>query len=192
MRKHMLLGAAAVTAVMLALGTTADAQRGGRGRGGPVGGDATVADAQPRGERRPGRAAGPGRGAVGAPESRLARHLDLSTEQQEAIGAILRSTRDETAPIADRLRLVQRDLHRSVFADAPDEAAVQALSAEAATLQKQLADLRLKAQVAVAAELTETQREQMRTSPRGPGRFGRFGRAGPARPDAGPGRGARG
>jgi Spy/CpxP family protein refolding chaperone len=179
MRKHILLGGAAVVAVVLSLGTAADAQRGG-GRG-PAAGEPGVTGAQPRG----------GRGQLAAPEARLARQLDLTAEQREAVGAILRASRDRTAPLVDQLRLAQQNLRRAVFADTRDEAAVAALSNEVASLQQQIADLRLEAQAGVSAELTEEQRIRMRAAPargRGPMGIG-AGLGGPAGHPNGPGAG---
>ena len=193
MRKHILLSGVAVTALVVALGTAAAAQRGGaRGPGAPAGDGAAVSDAQSPGAR-PGR--GFGRGGNAAPEARLARRLDLSAEQREAIGAILRTSRDQTAPVAEELRAAHHNLRQAIFADTPDATAVEGLQAQVTALQQRVADLRLQAQTSIAAELTDAQRaEWLATPERGGGRFGALGRrVGPGGPGGpGEGRGPRG
>jgi Spy/CpxP family protein refolding chaperone len=154
------------------MGPGAGVGRQGRGRGGPGG-------MSPRGpDQRPVR--GP--------------RLDLTEEQRTSIEALQRTMRDQTAGAEDELELARRTLHREVFADKRDNARISNLTAKVASLEKQLADLRLKTQTAVADLLTPAQREAMRLSGHGAGRGMRSGRGmgGPARGMGGPGRGRAG
>ena len=161
MRRSILvsLGAATVAAVFLATGTSVDAQRVGARGGGPDGPRPVFANAQVR---------------RGNP-ARRADRLDLTTEQRAAIAGIYQESRDVIAPLVDERRLAENNLQRAIFADSPDPGAVDTVSAQVAALHQQIAEARVRARVAVAAELTEEQRAKMRMVP---GRAGRVGTGG--------------
>ena len=151
MRRSILvsLGAATVAAVFLTTGASVDAQRVGPRGTGPDGRRAVVANAHVR---------------RGSP-ARRADRLDLTTEQRAAIAGINQESRDMIAPLVDELRLAENNLQRAIFAASPDPGAVETFSAQVAGLHQQIADARVRARVAVAAELTEAQRATMRTTP---------------------------
>lgn len=113
--------------------------------------------------------------------------LDLTADQRTTIQAIERTARDQSAALSDELEFTQRTLRREVFADARNAATVQTLASKIATLEKQLFDLRVKTDVAVADVLTPTQRERMRIHGGRTGQPGFGGRGrGPGRSGAGP------
>ena len=164
--------------------------QGPRGRGaGPMGGPRAGARPGGPGDMGPGEAQRQGRG----PAMRAGRGggpaglLDLTADQRTAIQAIERSARDQSAALADELEFTRRTLRREVFADARNAATVQTLASKIATLEKQLFDLRVKSDVAVADVLTATQRERMRIQGGRTGQPGFGGRGrGPGRSGAGP------
>ena len=129
---------------------------------------------QQRGGRGPGgrgmRMGSPGSGGrFGGPFA----GLNLTEEQQKKIAELQRAGREQAAPVEQELQTTQRTLHRELFADTRDAAKISDLSAKAATLQKQLADLHVKTTTAVADVLTADQRATMRERERpagGPGR----------------------
>ena len=167
MRRSILvsLGAATVAAVFLATGAAVDAQRVGQSGGGPEGRQPAFANAQ---ARRGGQARGVRQGRRDGP-ARRADRLDLTTEQRDAVAVINQESRDVIAPLAEELRLAENNLQRAIFADSPDLGAVETLSAQVAGLHQQMAEARVRARVAVAAELTEEQRTKMRIATgRGP------------------------
>ena len=88
--------------------------------------------------------------------------LDLTDDQQKSIQTLERATRDQAAGISDELDLAQKTLNREVFADKRDAAKLTALATKIATLQKQLLDLHVKTQTAIADLFTPNQRETMR------------------------------
>jgi Spy/CpxP family protein refolding chaperone len=181
MRRLIILSSSVAVAALLGI-TVLDAQRP---RGGdPAGRQAAVdqrGDRQGpasmrggRGDR--GRMAGPagqaGRrgGPAFGPGLRLGPGLELTDEQREAVQAAERSARDASAPVADELQVARRALHRAVFADTRDDAAVGELAAKVAALENQLAALHLTSQVALADLLTDEQKQAVRTrTGRGPG-----------------------
>jgi Spy/CpxP family protein refolding chaperone len=113
--------------------------------------------------------------------------FDLTADQRTAIQAIERTARDQSAAVSDELEFARRALRREVFADARNAGTVQTLASKIATLEKQLFDLRLKTDVAVADVLTPTQRERMRIQGGRTGQPGFGGRGrGPGRSGAGP------
>jgi Spy/CpxP family protein refolding chaperone len=113
--------------------------------------------------------------------------FDLTDDQRTAIQAIERTARDRSAALSDEVEFTRRTLRREVFADARNAATVQTLASKIATLEKQLLDLRLEADVAVADVLTPTQRERMRIQGGHTGQPGFGGRGrGPGRSGAGP------
>jgi len=139
--------------------------------------------AAPRGRGGPGGGPGLGRGlGFGA-------GLELTDEQREAIQDLHVAARDESAETVDALQTAERALHRAVFADERDEAEVAELTSQVAALRQQLADARLKTQLAVADLLTAEQKELVRTRPRGRGPGVGQGRGQGRGPGLGQGRG---
>jgi Spy/CpxP family protein refolding chaperone len=124
----------------------------GRGMGGPGRGMALGQ----------GRGFGPGRGAGMGLGPGLAAVLDLTDDQRNAIQTLQRGTRDQAAGISDELELTRKTLQRELFADKRDAAKVATLATKVAALEKQLLDLHVKTQGAVADLLTPNQRETMR------------------------------
>jgi len=114
----------------------------------------------------------------------MGRNLDLTAEQRTAMQAIRGEAREKVGPVARELREVQTELRRAVFADTQDAAAVASLTARAAELRAQMAEVRTGTAAAIAGLLTPEQREQVRD---GSGRRPGGGRGGPGQ---GPGRGA--
>jgi Spy/CpxP family protein refolding chaperone len=194
MRKHSILNSLAVAALTLAMAGTANAQGfGGRGRGNPGGasgvagpgrnvpgvpsGPAVGGQRRGGGPGQPGqpggrRGGGPGVGR-GEVRNRIANALDLTDEQKVTIAALRAKAKDDAAPIVDRLRLAQRELHRAIFADKSDTAVLKKMAADLTTLRQQLAEKRIDGQKAFAAALTPEQRLKLRT---GAGEIRRRGR----------------
>lgn len=197
MRKRLVLTATAAVAV-LAAAAVVNAQRPGRaGQAGPT--PPPAAQAVRGGGPGQGRAMGPGRAMARGPAKvragraqAFARRLDLTADQKTKIEDILRGARDQAAPLADQLALAHKDLHRATFADKADAGAVTNLTNKVAGLEKQLLDVRVKAETAVSGVLTDKQREMVRIDGRfvagalGPMRGGP-GRGGPGRGGPGPG-----
>lgn len=180
MRKIIILTSGVAAALVLGV-TVVDAQR-------PRGADRPDRPAvAQRGERGPAFAQGGrfGRGGPGLQGRRgggpafggilgAARGLELTDDQRASIDDVARGTRDQAAPVADELQVARRALHRAVFADARDEAEVNELAAQVASLEQQLHAIHLKAELAAADVLTPDQKEIVRTRPqRGPGGRGR-------------------
>ncbi len=105
--------------------------------------------------------------------------LDLTADQRGKINELTRAGRDQAAPLEDELEFTRKTLHRELFADKRDAAKITTLTARAASLQKQLADLNVKTMTAVADVLTAEQRETMRLRD---GRAGMGRESGPFRP----------
>lgn len=93
--------------------------------------------------------------------------LGLNAEQRQKAQDLQRAMRDQTGPILDELRFTRRALHRELYADKRDNAKITALAARVASLEKQLADIRIKQATALSDLLTPRQRETMRIG-RGP------------------------
>ena len=191
MRKSILLGAVSVVGLTLAAIAPLAGQAPGRGT--PGNGPAVAAPgpgqndpAIGRGGRRgveggrfggrPGGGPGNGRGVA---RGRTAEALGLTDDQKAATAQLRLKSRDEIAPLVDRLRLARRELHRAVFADQADAAATKKLSAEVAALGQQIEQKRLESQKAFAALLTADQRLKLRAGVGGPEAGGRGRRGGP-------------
>jgi Spy/CpxP family protein refolding chaperone len=192
MRKRLVtIGAACVLALS---GIAAvSAQRGGPGAGRPEGAPPQGAQA-PDGERRggPGGPAQRGGPGIAGPRSMFGPGIDLTDAQLEKLTAIMRTARDQSAPLRDELEFTRRTLHRESFADKRDASKIALLSSKVVDLEKQLLDLNVKSQASIADLLTPEQRSSVRASgaafgamgPGGPGRMvggGRGGRQGGGR-----------
>ena len=190
MRKSILF-----SAVLLAgLSLTAVAPLAGQGPGRGTPGPAVNAPGPGPNDPAPGRGgrrgfaggrvggrpdAGPAENGRGVARGRMADALGLPNDQQAAAVQLGLKTRDDIAPLADKLRLARRELRRAVFADKADAATTRKLASEVAALGQQIAQKRLDTERAFAALLTDEQRLKLRTGiggadgrGRGPGRRG--------------------
>lgn len=144
-------------------------------------------------------AQGPGQGAgMGARKGagkgegfrleRLAAHLDLTAEQQEAIGSLHEQNRTQAIPLRKKMMRLRNELKGEMLKDSPSSKTVLSLNEKIGQLKTQLKANRLKTQLAVREQLTPEQRDQMLLmkdhGPRGDrrshghgakGRDGRFG-----------------
>jgi Spy/CpxP family protein refolding chaperone len=177
MRKRLVLISTAAVA-LLAAAAVVNAQRpGGPGQTGPTPPPAQIMRGGGPGQ---GRAVGPGRamartlllGRAGRLQA-LGRRLDLTADQRTKIEDIVRGARDQAAPLVDQLELARKDLHRAAFADKAEASAVTNLTNKVAGLEKQVLEVRVKAETAVSSVLTDKQRETVRIDGRflagGPG-----------------------
>jgi Spy/CpxP family protein refolding chaperone len=87
--------------------------------------------------------------------------LDLTTDQKTAIASLRAKAREETTPLVQELRTVQRDLRQQVRGGTANDEAAKALAARAVTLRQQLADARTKTREAIAGQLTDEQRAKL-------------------------------
>ncbi len=131
------------------------------------------------------RGAGPAAPGVGRGRGAGLAALGLTEDQRVTIVELQRGVRDQIAPLQDELEFTRKTLHRELFADERDDAKIAKLSAAVAGLEKQLADVHLKAATSMADVLTAKQRETMRlregrgrgrVAGRGPGGGGMAGR----------------
>lgn len=161
------------------------AMQGGAGPGGPGGPGQGVRGLGPagagndqnvgRGMGGRGRGMGPGRGMGMGPGAGpggrglgdvglgpAIRQLDLTADQRTAFETLERAARDQSGAIDSELAFTRTSLHRELFADKRDAARVTALTTKISALEKQLFDIRVKNQAAVADLLTPAQRETVR------------------------------
>jgi Spy/CpxP family protein refolding chaperone len=96
--------------------------------------------------------------------------LALTEDQQTKMQSLHQAQRTEVSGVADELTAARRDLRAETFADARDNAKIVALAAKVSTLEKQLLDLQVRHQTAVADLLTPEQRARLRAAPAGSGR----------------------
>lgn len=144
----------------------------------------TWSGAQPSGEPRAGRPAGPGFGRAGMA---LLRGADLSEQQQTEIKAIRDAARERQAgPPADAV--LRRQLDAEVFADAPDAQKIAAFQEQLIRAQAERVAKEIETTLKIAQVLTAEQRAKIRerlaqpssSAFRGPARLGpgRTGRRG--------------
>lgn len=174
MKKQILTGrrvlaAATMVAALAAGGLTATAQDDIRPEDGPA--VALAADDDDF-------AFGPGGGRFGG---RMARQLDLSDAQRDAIAKIHQAGRERDLPLRKQARLLRHELQGEMMKDAPSEKAVLALAAKISDVRAQLQAGRLKDRLAVRAQLTDEQRDRMLAA--GGPRGGRHGMRGGMRGD---------
>lgn len=138
---------------------------------------------------------GPGGGRFG---DRMARRLDLSDAQREAIAKIHQDGRERDLPLRKQLRLLRHELQGEMMKDSPSEKAVLALAGKMGEVRTKLQSGRLADRLAVRAQLTDEQRDRM-LAMGGPGGRGFGGRGfggpgfdGPRGGRHGGGRGMRG
>lgn len=151
-RRTLLMGLTLVT--MLA--ATALAQPGPRGR---------------QHQDRPDRGAGPEFRL-----ERLAERLDLTDQQQEAIAAIQEEARKAGRDLHKELARLQNQRRGEMLEDNPSEKTLVDLTEQMGAIKTKLQVHRLKTRLAVQAQLTEEQRDQMMLmNHRRGGRGERFG-----------------
>ncbi len=114
---------------------------------------------------------GPGKGHG----RRMARALDLSEEQQEAVQALRKDMREELGDVRAVLREKREELAELWRAETPDRTAILAKMAELDGLRQSVRTRRVDFRLAVHALLTPEQRERAAElfARRGPGRHGR-------------------
>ncbi len=160
---------------------------------------------------QPGPAFGGGRGpALAAGDDdfgpfgdRLARRLDLSDAQREAIADIREKGRSRDLPLRKQLRLLRHEMKGEMMKDSPSEQAVQALAGRIGEVRTKLQQGRLADRLAMRGQLTDEQRDRLlamgddgfgprggrhglRPGGRGRAGFGRPGRGGPECDGEGP------
>jgi len=97
-----------------------------------------------------------------APEfDRLHHVLDLTEEQEASIEAILDESRVQGVELRKQQARLQNDIDGEMLADRPSEAELVALTEKLGVLRTELQVIRLKARLAVRAELTDEQRDQL-------------------------------
>jgi Spy/CpxP family protein refolding chaperone len=124
--------------------------------------------------------------------ARMARRLELTDAQQDAIAKIFEAGRARDLPLRKQVRLLQHDLQGEMMKDDPSEKTVLALSKQAGDLRSQLQAGRLLDRLAMRKLLTEDQRDKLMMMGGGRGGFGpdgprgasMHGGRGPGRPGA--------
>lgn len=113
--------------------------------------------------------------------ARMARRLELTDAQQDAIAKIFEAGRARDLPLRKQVRLLKHDLQGEMMKDDPSEKAVLALSKQAGDLRSQLQAGRLLDRLAMRKLLTEDQRDKLMMMGGGRGGFGPdgFGPGGP-------------
>ena len=101
--------------------------------------------------------------------------LDLTEDQETAIEAILERSREEGVELRKQQARIQNQIDGEMLADAPSQQKLVDLTEQLGGLRTELQVIRLKARLAVRAELTDEQRDQLvlmgdRRSGRGRGR----------------------
>jgi Spy/CpxP family protein refolding chaperone len=153
-----------------------------------VAGLAVVIGAQPpsgaQGMHGQGMGQGPGRGQMGGMGMGPGRGgamaaLNLSTEQQAKVQAIMETARTEHQAVAEQLRAKHDALRDALFSEKPETA--KPIADEIAALEAQMQPSRIEMQIAVVKVLTPEQRAKakeldlfgrMGMGPMGPGRGG--------------------
>lgn len=126
-----------------------------------------------------GRGHGPG-GPDGEPMlARMAKHLDLTEDQQARIKALHEAAKPEREALEAALDTLREEMHALWQAETPDEGAILAKQAEMDPLRQQLRAQHVRLRLAVHALLTPEQREKARASRGQRGeRFGKRGKRG--------------
>ena len=108
-----------------------------------------------------------GRGGPMSPESAfgmlrmMADRIGLTDAQKEQLKTIAASHRDEWKALADRARTAHQALHDAVMADNVDEALIRSRSAEAATVEADIAVAAARARAEAWQVLTPEQRTEL-------------------------------
>lgn len=90
------------------------------------------------------------------------RQLELTDAQREQLRGVMQSHQAAFREIGDRLRIAHEALHSAVTADAVDEAAIRARSADVAAIQADAAVLRARVHQEVFSLLTAEQQAKAR------------------------------
>lgn len=93
--------------------------------------------------------------------ARLARRLELTDAQQDAIAKIFEAGRARDLPLRKQVRLLRHDLQGEMMKDDPSEKAVLALSKQVGDLRSQLQAGRLLDRLAMRKLLDEDQRDKL-------------------------------
>jgi Spy/CpxP family protein refolding chaperone len=101
--------------------------------------------------------------------------LDLSEDQRKAVDGILDQARQEGVELRKEQARLRNQIQGEMLADQPSESRLIELTEEMGALRTQLQVIRLKARLAVRAQLSEEQRDQLML------RGDRLGRGGPHR-----------
>jgi Spy/CpxP family protein refolding chaperone len=112
--------------------------------------------------------------------------LNLTDDQRAQVQKLMDDNRLTHQPVMQKMVEAERALRNAIFADGgPDEQAIQAAQAAIQSLEPEIAQNRLKMEIAVAKILTPDQRKQAREMPpaggrgRGRGGMGRMMHPGP-------------
>jgi Spy/CpxP family protein refolding chaperone len=92
----------------------------------------------------------------------LGREIDLTDAQQDQLKVIADSHKDDWKALADRARAAQSALNQAVTADTFNEAVVRQKSAEAASVDADMAVARAKAHAEVFQVLTADQKTKLK------------------------------
>ena len=111
--------------------------------------------------------------------ARMARRLELTDAQQDAIAKIFEAGRARDLPLRKQARLLRHDLQGEMMKDDPSEKTVLALSKQAGDLRSQLQAGRLLDRLAMRKLLTEDQRDKLMMIGGGRGGFDPGGPRGP-------------
>jgi Spy/CpxP family protein refolding chaperone len=110
---------------------------------------------------------GPGMGMMGPGMGMMG--IDLNPEQQTEMRRIQRELRRQNWERMGQLMEAMEDMHELMASESPDPAAVGQAHARMAELKRPMIEARVKAMNEMRALLTDEQREQMRSGPRGTG-----------------------
>lgn len=91
----------------------------------------------------------------------LAQRLDLSEEQQTAIAELQTAARKQRLELRKQIVRLRHELQGEMLKDKPDERAVVQLTERIGKLKTDLRVVRVKTRLAVRAQLTAEQRDQM-------------------------------
>jgi periplasmic protein CpxP/Spy len=157
-----------VTATVVALGgvalITADHlnAQGAGGRGGRFGGPGAGGPGGPGGGRRGGGPGGPGAMGPSGLSPMMLERLDLTDAQRTRVREIMDSHRTEQQALGERARAAHEKLEAAIAGDTFDESAVRTYSAEAGTVQADLAVARARIYAEVLQVLTADQQTKLK------------------------------
>lgn len=92
---------------------------------------------------------------------RLQSRLDLTEDQEAAVEAILEQSREEGVELRKQQARIQNQIDGEMLADAPSQQKLVDLTKQLGALKTELDVIRLKARLAVRAELTDEQRDRL-------------------------------
>lgn len=92
---------------------------------------------------------------------RMAKHLELSDEQKEAIEQLQEKNRADNLDLHKDVMRLQNEMQGEMMKDEPSEKSVLKINAEISALKGELRANRLKTRLAVREQLTSEQRDKM-------------------------------